>query len=160
MPEEGRPETPAGSTSNNQGEGRAVAERNRRNTTLTTVDTASMIGKLNTLFDDVMSGRDYDERQVKNATNLTGTMIKVLRFEFDIYKHFAASGGKSPEQVIEHDTISSVAAYLRSLGDDVEKANGVGAWTVNRQKATERELLIRANNKRAERGERPFEIGE
>lgn len=69
---------------------------------LTTVDTANMLGKLHALFDDVTSGREYDEKQVKNATNLTDTMVKVLRFEFNVYKHFA---GRTPERVVEHDDV-------------------------------------------------------
>lgn len=67
---------------------------------MTTVDTANVLSKLKGLFDDVVSGRDYDEKQVKNATELTDTMVKVLRFEFNVYKHFA---GRPKAQVVDHE---------------------------------------------------------
>ena len=61
-----------------------------------------MVGSLHGLFEDVMSGREYDAQQVKNATNITNTIVKVLRFEFDVYKHFSESAKipnfKEPEE--------------------------------------------------------------
>lgn len=50
-----------------------------------------MLDHLNGLFDDVVSGREYDSAQVRDSANIASTMIKVLRFEFDVYKHFAAN---------------------------------------------------------------------
>lgn len=160
MSEARGPETPAGSTEDSATSSGALAKTDRRNVSLTSVDTAGMVGRLHSLFDDVMSGRDYDERKVKNATNLTNTMVKVLRFEFDVYKHFARDVKLPADGIVEHDTSAMVADFLRADGDRVEKANGVGMWKVNDRSCTERELVIRANNKRTMRGERPFEIGE
>jgi hypothetical protein len=80
------------SNENSNKESGAPTEGGRGNTKLTNVDTPKILGRLNGLFDDVMSGREYDVQQVKNATNLTNTIIKVLRFEFDVYKHFAEYG--------------------------------------------------------------------
>jgi hypothetical protein len=92
MPDERKSETPAEPTTDNGGKDIAAVERNRRNLSLTAVNTAKMLGGLNSLFEDVMSGKEYDAQQVKNASNLTNTMIKVLRFEFDVYKHFHQTG--------------------------------------------------------------------
>lgn len=61
-----------------------------------------MLNKLKGLFDDVVSGREYDEKQVKNATNITDTMVKVLRFEFNVYKH-SSGVTKSLDHIVEHD---------------------------------------------------------
>ena len=55
---------------------------------LTRLDTATVLGSLQTLFKTVMSGDEYNKEQVKSATNLSNAMVKVLRFEFDAYKYF------------------------------------------------------------------------
>jgi hypothetical protein len=56
--------------------------------TISKVDTTGVISSLQTLFKTVMAGDDYNKEQVKSATNLSNSMIKVLRFEFDVYKYF------------------------------------------------------------------------
>ena len=89
MSEGRKHEIPSGSVSDSDGKGREVAIGNRRSLSLTRVDTGKMLGGLNSLFDTVMSGREYDARQVAAATNLSNTMIKVLKFEFEVYKHFS-----------------------------------------------------------------------
>jgi hypothetical protein len=52
------------------------------------VDTNGVLGSLQTLFKVVMSGDEYNKEQVKSATNVSNAMVKVLRFEFDVYKYF------------------------------------------------------------------------
>jgi hypothetical protein len=52
------------------------------------VDTTGVLGSLQTLFKVVMSGDEYNKEQVKSATNVSNAMVKVLRFEFDVYKYF------------------------------------------------------------------------
>lgn len=103
MSEARGPETPAGSAPNSVAPSREADGRDQRNVSLTTVDTANIVNKLNALFGDVMSGRPYDKQQVKNATTLANTMVKIMRFEFDVYKRFVG-GTKAPENIVEHDT--------------------------------------------------------
>jgi hypothetical protein len=59
-----------------------------KNLTISRVDTNSVINSLQTLFKTVMSGEEYNKEQVKSGTNLSNSMVKVLRFEFDVYKYF------------------------------------------------------------------------
>jgi hypothetical protein len=156
----GTPTRPTEDSSPASGE---VVKTNRRNVTLSNIDTASMTSDLKVLFDKVMLGMEYDEGQVKHATNLTGTIIKVLRFEFEIYKHFIANtpgrAGRPPaaQEAPREDTIAVVASYLRKLGDKVEKGAGV-LWVINDRSCEEKDLITRANNLRRQRGERPFVI--
>lgn len=55
---------------------------------LTRIKTGDVLKSLQTTFDLVASGKDYNKEQVKNMTNISNAMVKVLRFEFDVYKYF------------------------------------------------------------------------
>lgn len=136
-----------------------VVKANRRDIILTKLDTKNVVEKLNGLFDAVVSGGDYDDGQVRSAASLTNSMVKVLRFEFDVYKHF--SGRPSSAQRHREESrdgseevcsISQVVRFLRSTGDDVKKGKGVGVWVINGRHCTEDDLLKRANNLRAAEG--------
>lgn len=138
-----------------------IAARNRRNVTLADIDTGSMATNLSNLFDRVMSGQTYDEKQIKNATNLTNTIVKVLRFEFDVYKHFVKDAPGRPAGRPADSaprTIGGVAEWLRAQGDNVEKRPGAGNWLINTQPCEEKDLIIRANNIRKRLGQKPFDI--
>lgn len=158
MSEHGTFGTPAGSDQDNPGEAREVIEANGRNIKLANVDTASMASSLNDLFDRVMSGQPYDQGQVRNATVLTNTIVKVLRFEFDVYKHFVKDTPKRPGRPVATVTVAHVAAWLRKRDDTVDKGAGPGLWVINGRPCEEKDLITRANNKRAQRGERAFKI--
>jgi hypothetical protein len=157
MSEQGIVGPSAGPDENNSGAVGEVATTDRRPVNLANVDTASMANDLRDLFDRVMSGQPYDTGQVRNATNLTNTIIKVLRFEFDVYKHFVRDTPNLPGRPRTADvTISSVASWLRNRGDTIEKGAGVGLWKINGRACEEKDLLTRANNMREARGENPF----
>lgn len=55
---------------------------------VTRVDTRKLLGKLDALFDQVSSGEPYNKDQIKNAAATTNAMIKVMRYEFDVFKYF------------------------------------------------------------------------
>lgn len=55
---------------------------------LTRIKTGDVLKSLQTTFDLGASGKDYNKEQVKNMTNISNAMVKVLRFEFDVYKYF------------------------------------------------------------------------
>ena len=136
----------------------ALISANRRDIKLADINTATMATDLKDLFDRVMSGQPYDDGQVRNATNLTNTIIKVLRFEFDVYKHFVKDvpnpvGRPKGEMSIRH-----VAEWLRKRGDKIEKGSGPGLWKINDRACEEKDLLIRANNLREARGEKAFRL--
>jgi hypothetical protein len=65
---------------------------------ITRVDTESVLSTLHTLFTTVTSGDDYNKDQVKSATNIANSMVKVLRFEFDVYKHFHDRVATAPQE--------------------------------------------------------------
>lgn len=52
------------------------------------INTTDVLSSLQTLFRTVTSGEEYNIDQVKAATGISNAMVKVLRFEFDVYKHF------------------------------------------------------------------------
>lgn len=121
-----------------------------------------MATNLRGLFDRVMSGSEYDPDQVKAATNLTNTIVKVLRFEFDVYKHFAQGNPGKPGRPLKESqpaasSIASIAEWLRKGGDKVQKIGG-GRWTINGRACEEKDLVVRANNLRAEQGLLPFTV--
>jgi hypothetical protein len=66
----------------------AITTMDPKQLSISKVDTAGVLGSLQTLFKTVMSGDDYNKEQVKSATNVSNAMVKVLRFEFDVYKYF------------------------------------------------------------------------
>lgn len=115
-----------------------------------------MATDLRDMFDRVMSGQPYDQAQVRNATNITNTIVKVLRFEFDVYKHFVKDTEKRPGRPAI--TVAYIAEWLRARGDNVEKGAGVGLWKINNRPCEEKDLLIRANNLREQLGEKPFRL--
>jgi hypothetical protein len=157
MSKQGSVDAPAGSGEDSDTTSREVAEAYRGNVTIADVDTASMASGLRDLFDRVMSGKPYDQDQVKSATNLSNTIVKVLRFEFEVFKHFAQSApGRPGRPSSVAATILEVASWMRDHGDKVEKGAGPGLWVINGRSCEEKDLITRANNMRAQGGERPF----
>jgi hypothetical protein len=158
MSEQGTVSAPTGSAEDRETEAREVDKADQRNVMLSNVDLGPMALDLRDQFDRVMSGKPYDEGQIKNATNLTNTIVKVLRFEFDVYKHFTRDPPRKRGRPSRYGTVADVATWLRRRGDTVEKANGVGRWVINGRPCEEKDLLSRANNLRTQNGQKPFEI--
>lgn len=57
---------------------------------ITRIKTGDVLRSLQTTFDIISSGEDYNKDQVKSMTNISNAMVKVLRFEFDVYKFFSS----------------------------------------------------------------------
>ncbi len=62
------------------------------------VKTSEVLRSLQTTFDIVSSGQDYNKEQVKNMTNISNSMVKLLRFEFDVYKFFSSKIITRPDE--------------------------------------------------------------
>lgn len=118
-----------------------------------------MASGLHDLFGRVISGKPYNPEQIRSATVLTNTIVKVLRFEFDVYKHFTRDAAGRPGRPSSAAvTVVQVAAWLRDHGDKVEKGAGPGLWLINGRACEEKDLITRANNMRVQGGERPFKL--
>lgn len=79
----------AGSATDSNGAVGEIAQADIRGVALSDVNMGSMASSLRELFDRVMLGKPYSQQQVAAATNITNSIVKALRLEFDIYKHFA-----------------------------------------------------------------------
>lgn len=168
MSEQRERDARSGTNTNRKGESGQVAKTDRRNIILTRLDTKNVVDKLNGLFEAVVSGGDYDDGQVRSAASLTNSMVKVLRFEFDVYKHFSGRQYGARQDAMEIDssadaggggTVAQVAEFLRSTGDEIKKGKSPNDWIINGRHCTEDDLLRRANNLRTAEGLPVFEIG-